>query len=1094
MAELSKQALRVENNTEFPNNNNGQITPSRLRGFNEDMIDSLVDEISYNADSASWNAQIAALDPSGSAGSINALNAFTASQLIVNSGLNASTASQQTQIDSLTAATASYATSAITASSLVTASFDNGTRNLTFTKGDASTFAVNIPDVSGSSGNFVTTSSFNAYTASTDSSISQLNASSASQQVSINALNANSASVNTSITNINATTASLLTSVTNINSFTSSANQRLTAIESVSGSWITESETGSFATTGSNVFTGIQRFTSEITASNTLINGDLTVLPNTSVKLNGNVDVQNFLYVGAGQTMGGQSSAITWLGSGSIDGTFSASVDARINAITGSGTTNTGSLLVTASAAGSTITFTKGDASTFSVSVDTGSAGTTIYEVVYTGENITKGDPLYISGSQGANPIVYKADASNPAKMPVTFVSAETIGAASTTEAIVLGLIEGIDLTGYTAGQEIYVAEGGGWSTSKPSGSASITQLLGVVTKGGSGGKGLVLNPGPATLPGLDSGKLWVGGANNQPVEITTASFATTGSNQFNGNQTVNGFVSASLGFYSGDNITALTVGEGSNIRFLSGSSYYNVQLVPGVGDIAFSRDGVSNIKTFTLAGATGNSTTFQNNSVEVQSSVPSFTVNAATQSYSGSGNISFTSNNWTLNSLNSQLSTTASFIGSVSVTGQSGGDGKAIMLGHSGSLVLTNSATTPTYSSLSHISSSAANGNTNLIFKTNTNTADTIISSSANIFTNPSAPTAGFKRYMTGGNIAIGGTGAAVPQISGSMAFSPTIANNYFGVSANPLTLRGPVSSSAYNINNNVIAGGGITLGQSAANHFERAVAGLNLNGNLLAGTLSAIANKTTLSASVNIASNIIGGGITLNMDSSSISFSGNSVQGTVTVNNSYFPATTGSQVVTQVNGGLYIGANTIYSSGSNTTFTGAPGRTITNAVMFGANNVISASLNGDNAQVASTSLIGQGLIAIGSNSRTVGASAADWGSVFVGRWNSDLGTKDMSAETVFAVGTGTGTSTRKTGFLIDSGSNTFVEGTLNVSGSTSFTGSLSVLSGSVSGSVITNLTPVSSSLSPVLNIVTMTTAEYALITPNSQTLYVIV
>jgi hypothetical protein len=93
------------------------------------------------------------------------------------------------------------------------------------------------------------------------------------------------------------------------------------------------------------------------------------------------------------------------------------------------------------------------------------------------------------------------------------------------------------------------------------------------------------------------------------------------------------------------------------------------------------------------------------------------------------------------------------------------------------------------------------------------------------------------------------------------------------------------------------------------------------------------------------------------------------------------------------------------------------------------------------------------------------------DYGTVFVGRWNSIDGTKDMTAETVFAVGTGTAEGTRKTGFLIDSGSNTFVEGTLNVSGSTTITGSLilsssaaielnvignSTFTGSVAGNVV--------------------------------------
>ena len=37
-----------------------------------------------------------------------------------------------------------------TSLSLITASFDNGTRNLTFTKGDTTQFSVNIADATGS--------------------------------------------------------------------------------------------------------------------------------------------------------------------------------------------------------------------------------------------------------------------------------------------------------------------------------------------------------------------------------------------------------------------------------------------------------------------------------------------------------------------------------------------------------------------------------------------------------------------------------------------------------------------------------------------------------------------------------------------------------------------------------------------------------------------------------------------------------------------------------------------------------------------------------------------------------------------------------
>ena len=85
MAEISKQALKVDNNQSFPNNNNGAITPSILRAFNTNMIDSMVDEIGYTADSSSWNS------------SISQLNGFTASfstaSFVSTASFNAYTAS-----------------------------------------------------------------------------------------------------------------------------------------------------------------------------------------------------------------------------------------------------------------------------------------------------------------------------------------------------------------------------------------------------------------------------------------------------------------------------------------------------------------------------------------------------------------------------------------------------------------------------------------------------------------------------------------------------------------------------------------------------------------------------------------------------------------------------------------------------------------------------------------------------------------------------------------------------------------------------------------------------------------------------------------
>jgi len=198
MAEITKVALKVDNNNSFPNNNAGAITPTILRAFNTNMIDSLVDEIGYTLDSGSWNK------------SINALNVFTAS-----------------------------ATGLTTGSLLTTASAAGNV--ITFTKGNNTTFNVTV-----ATGSSVDISSLNQATAS-------LQAFTQSANIRLNNLETTTASLNTSVSNINTFTASTAISLTNLNQ--SSASQQI-SIDSIN------SKTGSYATTGSNTFTSANTFTS----------------------------------------------------------------------------------------------------------------------------------------------------------------------------------------------------------------------------------------------------------------------------------------------------------------------------------------------------------------------------------------------------------------------------------------------------------------------------------------------------------------------------------------------------------------------------------------------------------------------------------------------------------------------------------------------------------------------------------------------------------------------------------------------------------------------------------------------------------------
>jgi len=391
MAEITKQALKVQNNTEFPNNNNGAITPSNLRGFNVNMIDSLVDEIGYNVDSASWNQQI------------DALEAFTASA----SGLT-------------------------TGSLLVTASAAGNV--ITFTKGNNSTFNVTVAtgstvDISNLN---QATASLQAYTASANirftnlesttaslnSSVTQLNASSASQQISINALNQSSASQQVSIDNLNSNTGSYATTGSNIfvgaNTFTSiSASSFVSASEFIgNGSKITgitasialpildegipQGNAFSMNFTGSAISAIVVGGTAVVSV-NVPDTGSFNALTASfnafTASTNSSISQLNVATASLQTNSASVNTSITNVNSATAS--LFTSVN-NINTTTASLNTATSSLftsaslgLVTASAVGNTITFTKGNGTTFDVSVsstpiDTGSFATTASFNAYT--------------------------------------------------------------------------------------------------------------------------------------------------------------------------------------------------------------------------------------------------------------------------------------------------------------------------------------------------------------------------------------------------------------------------------------------------------------------------------------------------------------------------------------------------------------------------------------------------------------------------------------------------------------------------------------------------------------------------------------
>ena len=328
MPQLTKQALVVENNQSFPNNNAGEITPAVLRNFNTDVIDSTVNQTEYTANSGSWNSTIGNLSSKTGSYATTGSNSFIGNQIVTGnvtasffsgngSGLTGVIAGENPSVNAFTASqnqkdiTLSYYTSSMNS---YTASNDTKWNTLsTLTASFSSSDAVFNAYTQSTDTKFTTlsysTSSLNQYTASNDTKWSTLSTTTASFSSSVNQLNqytqsqdtknstlaTYTASIDTKFTTLGSTTSSFSSSVNQINAFTASNGN--TSLNAFTASQITKNTTlgnltGSFATTGSNSFVGKQ------TINNTggiaiQLTGSLQLTGSNSNTINGNTTINS---------------------------------------------------------------------------------------------------------------------------------------------------------------------------------------------------------------------------------------------------------------------------------------------------------------------------------------------------------------------------------------------------------------------------------------------------------------------------------------------------------------------------------------------------------------------------------------------------------------------------------------------------------------------------------------------------------------------------------------------------------------------------------------------------------------------------------
>jgi hypothetical protein len=960
---LNKPALRVLNNTNFPNNNAQYISPALLREFNDEMITSmeLTQSMSEYAQLSGGNAFIGSQSIDGYV-SIDKTKALNTNAIYWNSNVvgytnleivNTST-NGNVNIGAIGGKVQIVSSSLNITNGTFTASLENGFTYVGNGSGrtqavSTSSFASNI-----NTGSFLTTSSFNAYTSSNDTKWNTLGG-----------------------------------------------------------------QTGSFVT-------------SAITASS-LITASFSGNTLTFTK--------------------GDSS------------TFGV----VIPDVSGSNI-NTGSLMVTGSVSGNILTFTKGDSSQFSLTVATGSGG---------------------GGSTDTGSLLVTASFNNTTRN-ITF----TKGDASQFN------ISGFATTGSNSGNNRFIGE------------QQISSSLNGLTMLGYGNR---LNFGDTSQ--ADRAFLFLAESD--------------GTNQ---GTTLN-FTGANTGILFGINDTATPSTGSTPVSFENTSRSGSILFLNSgnTGTIKFDNaTGSIQLKAGSSISISGSSTTIQDvNFIPFSASLNS-RILAVTGSSINTGSL-MTTGSVSGNVLTFTKGDASTF--TLTVATGSGGGGSTFsnpsVESISGSLLLTANTFTSGSANLLHLSASAQN-QANLVFKNNSTTGDTIISGSNNIFTNPAAVTTGYKRYIGGSNnIYLNNSNGINSQITQSATTvsgaRPTMNNNIFNGTGNfsinqapnpgthtysqniiggtgTTTINALGFTGSLNLQSNFNNNGTITINAASASTAEIAsgLSGsgtitMNNNGlfggtitntsprilltsntqtvssNVIAGTSITITNISG-SANVNASNNITNGAIsytnanatgvhtsvggvstsygafTVLAVGSAVSIANALSLGGPTINNTSISGSAGAGLMS-ANRNLFQGqTHTISVTGSLGT---ASGVNFSDNSILGRSNTIFSNVTGAGGyrDLNGCIIAGQNLIVTASNSFTL----TEGGSGHFGRYNVNDGIRNKTGEMVFSVGTGI-SSARKTGFLIDSGSNTFVEGSFNVSGSSNFNGNVSV-----TGSLLVNGSSVS-------------------------------
>ncbi len=184
----------------------------------------------------------------------------------------------------------------------------------------------------------------------------------------------------------------------------------------------------------------------------------------------------------------------------------------------------------------------------------------------------------------GQLPTVRKADATDTliaSRMPAVGLTIESVTSESNTNIVTSGLISDLDLTGYADGDYLYVAVGGGFTTTRPNGSSTIQKVARIISVD-NGTIFVYGNSSYEEMPGLSDGKVFIGNSSNVAIQQTlNTSLVPEVSNLYYTTERAQDDASA---LFTGGTHSGLTVDyvDGSNILNITNTGVLSISGVTG--------------------------------------------------------------------------------------------------------------------------------------------------------------------------------------------------------------------------------------------------------------------------------------------------------------------------------------------------------------------------------------------------------------------------------------------------------------------------------------------------------------------------------